>query len=101
MANDAGRLILAIDAATISGQARAGQGGEWAVDQPDHLAKMDLTGCLGERVTAVLAAKTLHEAVPLQFQEDKLQELARHSLLGGDFGDSDRFIRLGLGEIKQ
>ena len=45
----------------------------------------------------MFAAKALHEAISLQFQEDKLEEFAWYGLFGGDFCDPDRVFGLGLG----
>ena len=83
-------LGLAIGAAPIGDLAQARKRRDRAVEDAQHLPEGDAIGGHEQAVAAELAAPALHDAVPLELEQDLLEELARDSLLGGDLADHQR-----------
>ena len=75
-------------------------GGERAVDRPDHVCDRDLARRPVEPVAALRAAVTRHETVLAEVHEDVLEELDRDALGRGDALRLDRGV-VGGGELER
>src|SRR5450631_3975613 len=74
------------------------EGGEWAVNQADDLAQIDVRGIAAQLVAALGAAHTFHHAGVLELEEDQFEKLLRERLLVGDVADLDGSLVIVTGE---
>ena len=72
--------------------------GQWAVDQADDLAEVDVRRLAAELVAALGAAHAFHHAGILEFEEDEFQEFFREHLFVGDVSNLDGALVVMAGQ---
>ena len=72
--------------------------GEWAVDEANDLAEMDVGGFAAQLVATLGAAHALHHAGILEFEQDQFQELLGENLFVGDVADLDGALVMMAGK---
>ena len=80
--------------------AGAADGGQFAVDETDHVAHLDGIHGLGEPGAAVLAAHAFHVTRAPQFKKNGLQELERQLFLQGQAGNRNHALLHPFGNAK-
>jgi hypothetical protein len=81
--------------------ARAGNRRQRAVDDPDHFSERDTVGRARQAIAAAASAPAFENAVFAQFQQGRLQELARDVFRVGDAGNMQRLAGPGIGQDQQ
>lgn len=92
MPDSARRLVGALVATAVGRHADARNGRQRSIEDSDDLSQADLRRRSSEQISASLAAAALHDAMPLEFQQNLLEELLGNSLSSGDVGHEDRSL---------
>src|SRR5687768_6711746 len=100
-ANSARFLIEALLAAPVRRLAHTGGQRQRTVQHANHLADRDVAGFPGENVSASPALLAVQQAMTLQLEEDRLEELSWKSLTFSKFRGLHGPVAGVAGQLKQ
>ena len=97
---EAAVIFVWAGAAFVSGDADAGNGGEWAIDQADDLTENDLAGGFSEGVSARLSSFGLDEAPDAELGEDLFEKLYGKTFFSNEFANFQHRATHFIGDAK-